>query len=360
MDKTLADIRDQAATVTRTVATLADLEVPEWLGTGGNRVVYTGSGSSYYVGGIGAELAAMIAGTDAHALPASDIWLLPGHHLRSGDALIGISRTGTTFEGVRALHRARSLGVRTVAISLGTGTPLQDESDWSIALPHVEERGRVMMQSVSNLMAATTWLAARMAMSATRPEGILYAEGLVRLGSILSATLSDFEASAVAVAARDFDHHVILASGPFVPLAHEIALKFNEMTQIPVESYSLMEYRHGPIAALSSGTLVSILGTRRSLPFIRLVVDDVAQLGGTSLVATTAESVEATQADIAVSLSPDLPEWMAGSLALPFFQFLIYYQTLRLGKDPDRVRNLDADNPPSINPHFPDIDLPAQ
>ncbi len=54
---------------------------------------------------------------------------------------------------------------------------------------------------------------------------------------------------------------MFLASGWGVGLANEAALKLREAAGAWTESYPVMEYRHGPISALTPKTLVWALGS---------------------------------------------------------------------------------------------------
>jgi hypothetical protein len=57
-----------------------------------------------------------------------------------------------------------------------------------------------------------------------------------------------------------FEHFVFLGTGWTVGLAHEGALKMREMAQSWSESYPAMDFRHGPVAAVGSQSLVWTFG----------------------------------------------------------------------------------------------------
>ena len=46
----------------------------------------------------------------------------------------------------------------------------------------------------------------------------------------------------------------VIARGYGLGTAKEIALKFNETMQLPASGYSAAEFRHGPLAAVTSNT----------------------------------------------------------------------------------------------------------
>ncbi|MDQ6816695.1 MAG: sugar isomerase, partial [Actinomycetota bacterium] len=74
----------------------------------------------------------------------------------------------------------------------------------------------------------------------------------------------------------DFERFVFLASGWAVGVANEAALKLREAAGAWSEAYPVMEFRHGPVSATSSSTLVWAIGSVDSE-----VLDAAAHAGAT-------------------------------------------------------------------------------
>jgi len=171
--------------------------------------------------------------TDAFA--ASE--LPPG---RRYDALLAISRSGTTTEVVRALAMLPK-GVTTHAIVGVEGAPVAKSTRHSIALGFADEA------SVVQTRFATTALVLLLAgLGLETEEAAVQAE----------RALADGLPAGVETAGS----FVFLGRGWTVGLANEAALKLREAALVPAESYPALEYRHGPIALASEQTIVWPLG----------------------------------------------------------------------------------------------------
>ena len=112
---------------------------------------------------------------------------------------------------------------------------------------------------------------------------------------------------------------VFLGSGWTIGLAAEAALKLREAAGAWTESYPAMEYRHGPITAVSEETLVWPLG-----PVDATVLEAAAAAG--SAIAPVVEQplaalVVAQRAAVALAqargLDPDNPRNLTRSVVLP-------------------------------------------
>jgi len=59
-----------------------------------------------------------------------------------------------------------------------------------------------------------------------------------------------------------------------------------------------------------------------------------------------------------IALPGKLPNWLWPDAYLAFFQYLSWHRTIFLGRDPQRVRNLDKTAEPVVDPHI--VDLPPR
>jgi fructoselysine-6-P-deglycase FrlB-like protein len=149
------------------------------------------------------------------------------------ELIVVLSRSGTTTDVIAA---ARAMREHTTVIGIvGTpGTPLVDECHRSIVLDYADET------SVVQTRFATT--------------------ALTLLRSSLGEDLSTLPDEARAALARPLpeppSHVVFLGTDYSLGLAHEAALKCREAAAAWSESYPIMEYQHGPIAAAGPHSLV--------------------------------------------------------------------------------------------------------
>jgi fructoselysine-6-P-deglycase FrlB-like protein len=207
----------------------------EHLPPAGARLAVIGCGTSLYMAQAyaAAREAAGVGETDA--FPASE--LPPG---RDYDALLAISRSGTTTEVLRSLATLpRSLP--TYAVVGGEGTPVATSSASVVVLDFADEA------SVVQTRFATTALVLLLAGIGVDTEAAAAQAELALADNLPEGT----------EAAGSF---VFLGRGWTVGLANEAALKLREAALVPGESYPALEYRHGPIALAGGQTVVWPLG----------------------------------------------------------------------------------------------------
>ena len=355
--RTHRDLGRQSATMRETLALLRTLAPPRRV-LEGRRFLFTGCGSSYYAALSAATLMTTVSGRPAAAAPSSEVWLLPDTYLDDDTVVVGVSRTGTTTEVVRVLEVAQARGLPTVALTLAAAAPLVDLADFTVSMKHVGEEGRVMTQSFSNLLLAGQWLCARVAQWTDRPSGVEYLDGFGDLVDLLDELLPTLEQWGADLAARESGHYVLLGSGPASAVCSEGVLKLQEMTQIPSEAFAALEYRHGPIAALGAGSALLLASCPATVPFDRILAGDALTLGYRPIVLTPASAAAAFPDGAEVLALPGaLPDWLWPNVYLAFFQYLSWHRTISLGRDPERVRNLDKTTSPVVDPHV--VDLPT-
>ena len=211
----------------------ADASLP----TAGQRVAVVGCGTSWFMAQSYAALreGAGLGVTDAFA--ASEAQLAAD---RGYDALLAITRSGTTTEVLRVLEAVRGR-IPTVTVIGDPDTPAVGVSDATVALPFADERSVVQTRFATSALALLR----------------------AHLGEDVSAAVRDAEEALTApipqewVAAEQF---TFLGTGWTVGLAHEAALKMREASQSWTESYPAMEYRHGPISIAAPGRVTWVFG----------------------------------------------------------------------------------------------------
>jgi CRISPR-associated protein Cas5a/b/c len=233
MNITTAEIETQPRMWQEAVALLPSVEAR--LPGPGARVAILGCGTSYFIAQAAAILRESKGLGETDALIASE-----ATSARTYDAVIAITRSGTTTEVLQAL---RMFGSRqpTLAISGTPGSPVLDEVDDAILLDFADE------VSVVQTRFATTCLALLRA----------------HLGDDLQPAVREAQASlssALPIDPAEFEHFVFLGRGWSVAIASEAALKFREAARTWTESYAQMEYRHGPISVAGPRSLVWFVG----------------------------------------------------------------------------------------------------
>jgi fructoselysine-6-P-deglycase FrlB-like protein len=217
----------------------------------GERVAVIGCGSSLNVSRAYARLREAAGHGLTDAYPASELT-----DTRSYDHMVFISRTGTTSEVLAALRKAPR-GIATTSVTADPDAPLAGETDSVVLLDFANERSVVSSQFIST--------------------------AIVIARAHLGEDVSGLPAAAAAELARPLPdglaecaEFTFLGVGWASFVADEAALKLREASQSWAESYSALEFRHGPISVSDSSTVVWGIG---DIP--ASLADDAARTGAT-------------------------------------------------------------------------------
>lgn len=214
-------------------------EVAALLPPRGARVAVVGCGTSLFMAQAYAELRERAGHGETDAFAASE------HRLDRGyDAVLAITRSGTTSEVVEVLAGIRGRGPVSTVVVATPGSPVTELSDRTVLLPEVDERSVVQTRFATSTLAL---------LRASLGEDLAGAVEDAR------AVLAEDEATGLRELA-DAEQVTFLGRGWTVGLAHEAALKLRESAQLWTESYPAMEYRHGPVSIATRGRVVWALG----------------------------------------------------------------------------------------------------
>ncbi|MGF4045670.1 SIS domain-containing protein [Paenarthrobacter nitroguajacolicus] len=208
----------------------------------GKRIAVIGCGTSWFMAQsyAAARESAGKGVTDAFA--ASEAFLNSNSADRQYDAVVAITRSGTTTEVLEILAELKGI-VPTVAIIGDTSSPIVELADTVVGLHYADER------SVVQTRFATT--------------ALVYM--LTSLGIDVQQAIEDARDAVTAVVSQellDAEQFTFLGTGWTVGLAHEAGLKMREAVQGWTESYPAMEYRHGPISIAAPGRVTWLFGTQ--------------------------------------------------------------------------------------------------
>jgi fructoselysine-6-P-deglycase FrlB-like protein len=260
----------------------------------GSRLAVVGCGTSLYVAQAYAAAREAAGRGETDAFAASEY---PA--ARRYDALVAISRSGTTTEVVDLL-RAIAGTMPTMAVTAVAGSPVDELAGQSVVLSFADERSVVQTRFATSALVLL----------------------LAHLGEDLEAAVADAERvlrEPLPLDPASFRRFQFLGRGWTVGLASEAALKLREAAQAWSEAYPAMEYRHGPIALADEDTAVVALGGLDPA-----LAADVRATGATLLddgahpLATlvTAHRMAIRLAEVR-GLDPDSPRNLTRSVVLP-------------------------------------------
>jgi CRISPR-associated protein Cas5a/b/c len=229
----MSDAAVEIATQPQVWGTALALPPPDGLPLPGERVAVIGCGTSLHVAIAYARLREAAGQGETDAWPASEF-----PPARRYDRVLGISRTGTTTEVLRALPT----GVPTTGFTSDPGSPLAAMASSAVVLDFAQERSVVATRFPTALLVLLR-------------AGL--GEDVTHLPPQAAAALS---APLPVAAAGEFRQYTFLGTGWVAGVAMEAALKLREAAGAWAEAYPAMEYRHGPISVADAGSLVWFLG----------------------------------------------------------------------------------------------------
>ena len=259
----------------------------------GDRVAIIGCGTSYFIAQAMAALSEAAGHGETDAYAASEAQLSRGY-----DAVLAVSRSGTTTEVLNALERVPD-STQTMAICAVADSPLPAAVKKVVLLEFADEDSVVQTRFATGALA-------------------LFRALLDDPVNELSDAAEDALREPLPEALAHFRQIVFLASGWGVGVANEAALKLREAAGAWTEAYPVMEYRHGPISALTPRTLVWALGAVDGG-----VLDEAAAAGATVVDNRRDPMVELVmihRAAVALAnargLDPDQPRFLSRSVVL--------------------------------------------
>jgi glutamine---fructose-6-phosphate transaminase (isomerizing) len=210
-------------------------EVKNLLVAPGERVLAIGCGTSAFVAHAFARLREGAGFGETDWAYASEMPID-----RQYDRVVAITRSGTTTEILTALRDLPS-GTRKVVVTAVDGEVVDELADDRIVFDFADEASVVQTRFPTSVL-----IAARAALGL--PYRQIVQDGRAAVAAALPADPASFH------------HFVFLGTDWTVGLAHEAALKVREMAQCWSESYPAMDFRHGPVAAVSRDSLVWLFG----------------------------------------------------------------------------------------------------
>jgi fructoselysine-6-P-deglycase FrlB-like protein len=260
----------------------------------GERVAVIGCGTSWFMA---EAYAALRESTGAGVTDAFAAGQFPT--TRSYDRVLAISRSGSTTEVLRAIAATSS---QVTAITAERDAPVAEHATTTVVLDFADE------QSVVQTVFATTTLMLLRASLGDLAAGATEAATQVLEGEHPLAPTVD-----------DASQFSFLGQGWAAGIASEAALKMREAARVWTESYSQMEYRHGPISIAEPGRVVWVFGDP-----VPGLLDDLAATGATVVnddLDPVADLVRAQLLAVRLAVrqgfDPDHPRHLTRAVVLP-------------------------------------------
>ena len=298
--------------------------------------VFIGCGSSFYLAQTAAAAWTILTGEKSRAMPASEITLFPQLFPAACQPVL-ITRSGYTSEVLQAAeYLEERLHLQTLAITCGTGTPIEKIASYCIKLAAADEKSTVMTRSFTSMLITLQSLAA------IRGDRRDFLDALRTLPDQVAGRLNAFHSTIKSLAdSRVFADYVFLGQGPFFGIAQESMLKVKEMSCSYAQCFHTLEFRHGPKAIVSPETLITFIISETGFAAEVSVLEEIKKLGATTLaISNVGDSTIRRAADYFVELSLDVPEAARAAASVIPGQLLGFYTGIKKGLNPDEPRNL--------------------
>lgn len=315
------------------------------MGEGRLSVVFTGAGTSDYVGDTAAPYlrhAGDVSLYDFKPVATTDIVSAPRDFLNPDEPtlLVSFARSGNSPESLAAVEIAGKFvkNVRFLNITCAPEGKLAVESAddpraLTLLIPRANDKGFAMTGSYSCM----TLLSTLIFDTASLDEKAAWVEQIAKMGEEVVSR----EDEVAAFLAGDFNRVTYLGSGSFVGLAQESQLKILELAHglVATSWDSSMGYRHGPKSFVDDKTLVFVFMNNDEYTR-QYDLDILNEIGGDKI----AQKTIAVQQDCGPVFEGEsftfagydvLPE---GYLALPFImvaQTVSLLNSVRVGNTPD-------------------------
>jgi glucosamine--fructose-6-phosphate aminotransferase (isomerizing) len=189
-----------------------------------------------------------------------------------------------------------------------------------------------MTQSFSNMLYALQLYAAKIS------QRVELMNQLEKIPALVTTALGNGEQLKQVTEDLAKKRFIFLGSGAYNGLAKEATLKLKEMTQTECESYSNLEFRHGPISIVDEATVVILFTQKETKDFDQALIKDIQKLGG--FVGVIGIASADLEADLIIRLSEEIDDLNRLVEVVPYFQLLAYQRAIFKGFDPDKPRNL--------------------
>ena len=223
-------------------------------------VIFTGAGSSFFIGEMVAPFFQKDSGISARAVSTTEIVTNPLHYINSKKEtlLISFARSGNSPESVAAVNIANQVSdkVKHLIITCNSGGELAKflsrKDTYVILLPEESNDKSLAMTSSFTSMALSAILIGRISkLNKERDKLFIATEAVAEL----FANQASFIDSLTSV---NCERAIFLGSGAFTGTVREAHLKLQELTdgQIISKFDSFLGFRHGPKAVVNDKTLI--------------------------------------------------------------------------------------------------------
>ncbi|MBS1267199.1 MAG: Glutamine--fructose-6-phosphate aminotransferase [isomerizing] [Candidatus Woesearchaeota archaeon] len=256
------------------------------------------------------------------------------HFLTDKSLVIAVSQSGETADTLDAVETAKKHNSKVASIVNVMGSSLTRISDYPILMNAGPEISVVSTKAFTSQIAILLMLAYTLAGKQEMGKKLI----LNTAENIKELLNKDFlnNVERIADQLKNKKHIYVIGKGVNYPIALESALKIKEISYIHAEGFACGELKHGVIALIEEATpCIAIVGEDEHKMAVLSSAAEVKARGG-HIIGVSPKDNEVFDQWIKV---PDCGYASPIANVVPM-QLLAYYLAKKLGKDPDKPRNL--------------------
>lgn len=224
-----------------------------------SEVIFTGAGSSFYIGEMVQGLFQYYTGISSRAVSSTEIVTHPEMFINPAKEtlLISFARSGNSPESIAAVNNADSVSNNVGHLIIccnrdGALMKMGLRNGYKLFLPdETNDKGLAMTSSVTSMALVALLIGRLNSFFSLKTQVELvskYADRIISKGEHIFKK----------IISSDFERAVFLGSGPFLGVAREAHLKLQELTngKIICKFDSFLGFRHGPKAVVNDKTLI--------------------------------------------------------------------------------------------------------
>ncbi len=312
-------------------------------------VIFTGAGSSFFIGEMVAGYFQKNTGLSSKAISTTEIVTHPHLYINPDKQtlLVSFARSGNSPESVAAIDNSDKISDNILHLIITCNSQgelaklVSSNEKYVLTLPEeANDKGLAMTSSVSSM--------ALVALLISRLDEVEILQSQIEIASkYASHIISTYSAPIMQLAELDFKRAVFLGSGPFLGVAREAHLKLQEMTdgKVICKFDSFLGFRHGPKVVLDETTLLVYFFSNEEyvLKYETDLVHSVAKDHELLAVMGISETrLKGMDFDLEINMSDStmqLDEEFLTLCSLIPAQLLGLYKSLNMGLNPDQPSN---------------------
>jgi len=309
-----------------------------------SRVIFFGSGSSYFAAMLGQSLCESMAGVSTSRKVASEFRYGTGV-VEKNALYVALSQSGESLDTLEAARFVANHGAKLLAVTNNASSSLARLADYPLLIQAGPEVSVVSSKTFSATIMALILLVFYLG----RQNGHLSVKDQQNLIEEIRSIPEKMELTItnetmIRRLAEKYAHHqsfFFVGRGMMYPLCHYAALMAKEVVNVHGEGLLAGEFKHGAISLIEKGSPIMFFANMKFLR--KQIANDMDELKvrGADIIATASGDTGdiAGHCDQLITV-PDTDDRLAIMTAIAPAQLFIYYLGLYNRKDIDRPRNI--------------------